>query len=292
MPQIVGIKFNKTPKIYYFEAGDHVFTEGGGVIVETSRGVEYGTVAVMPKFVDDKEVVAPLKPIIRVATDRDEARRRENAEKRGETMRVAGEIVSQSGLDMKLVDAEYSIEGNKLLLYFTAEGRVDFRDLVRKLASAFHMRIELRQIGARDECKMIGGIGPCGRACCCSDHTCDFPKVSIKMAKNQNLSLNPGKISGLCGRLMCCLAYENAHYVETNKRMPKMGSTVFTTGKKKGVVVGLNQLRETVRIKCEQGDKIEFEEVRLADIASKGKGSAQDDADKAETSAELKKLQD
>ena len=292
MPQIVGIKFNKTPKIYYFEAGDHVFTEGGGVIVETSRGVEYGTVAVMPKFVNDKEVVAPLKPIIRVATERDEARRRENAEKRDETMRVAGEIVSQSGLDMKLVDAEYSIEGNKLLLYFTAEGRVDFRDLVRKLASAFHPRIELRQIGARDECKMIGGIGPCGRACCCSDHTCDFPKVSIKMAKNQNLSLNPGKISGLCGRLMCCLAYENAHYVETNKRMPKMGSTVFTTGKKKGVVVGLNQLRETVRLKYEQGDKIEFEEVRLTDIASKGKGSAQDDADKVETTAELKKLQD
>lgn len=292
MPQIVGIRFSKTPKVYYFEAGDHVFTEGGGVIVETSRGVEYGTVAVMPKYVDDSEIVPPLKPIIRVATERDEQRRRENAEKRGETMRIAGEIIAQSGLEMKLVDAEYAIEGGKLLLYFTAEGRVDFRDLVRKLASTFHTRIELRQIGARDECKMIGGIGPCGRACCCSDHTYDFPKVSIKMAKNQNLSLNPGKISGLCGRLMCCLAYENAHYVETNKRMPKMGSTVFTKAKKKGVVVGLNQLRETVRLKYEQGDKTEFEEVALGDIASKGKGSAQDDADKVEASAELKKLQD
>ncbi len=292
MPQIVGIRFSKTPKVYYFEAGDHVFTEGGGVIVETSRGVEYGTVAVMPKYVDDSEIVPPLKPIIRVATERDEQRRRENAEKRDETMRVAGEIIAQSGLEMKLVDAEYAIEGSKLLLYFTAEGRVDFRDLVRKLASTFHTRIELRQIGARDECKMIGGIGPCGRACCCSDHTYDFPKVSIKMAKNQNLSLNPGKISGLCGRLMCCLAYENAHYVETNKRMPKMGSTVFTKAKKKGVVVGLNQLRETVRLKYEQGDKTEFEEVALGDIASKGKGSAQDDADKIEASAELKKLQD
>lgn len=291
MPQIVGIRFSKTPKVYYFEAGDHVFTEGGGVIVETSRGVEYGTVAVMPKYVDDSEIVPPLKPIIRVATERDEQRRRENAEKRDETMRVAGEIIAQSGLEMKLVDAEYAIEGSKLLLYFTAEGRVDFRDLVRKLASTFHTRIELRQIGARDECKMIGGIGPCGRACCCSDHTYDFPKVSIKMAKNQNLSLNPGKISGLCGRLMCCLAYENAHYVETNKRMPKMGSTVFTKAKKKGVVVGLNQLRETVRLKYEQGDKTEFEEVALGDIASKGKGSAQDDADKIEASAELKKLQ-
>ncbi len=292
MPQIVGIRFSKTPKVYYFESGDHVFTEGGGVIVETSRGVEYGTVAVMPKYVDDSEIVPPLKPIIRVATERDEQRRRENAEKRDETMRVAGEIIAQSGLEMKLVDAEYAIEGSKLLLYFTAEGRVDFRDLVRKLASTFHTRIELRQIGARDECKMIGGIGPCGRACCCSDHTYDFPKVSIKMAKNQNLSLNPGKISGLCGRLMCCLAYENAHYVETNKRMPKMGSTVFTKAKKKGVVVGLNQLRETVRLKYEQGDKTEFEEVALGDIASKGKGSAQDDADKIEASAELKKLQD
>lgn len=292
MPQIVGIRFSKTPKVYYFESGDHVFTEGGSVIVETSRGVEYGTVAVMPKYVDDSEIVPPLKPIIRVATERDEQRRRENAEKRDETMRVAGEIIAQSGLEMKLVDAEYAIEGSKLLLYFTAEGRVDFRDLVRKLASTFHTRIELRQIGARDECKMIGGIGPCGRACCCSDHTYDFPKVSIKMAKNQNLSLNPGKISGLCGRLMCCLAYENAHYVETNKRMPKMGSTVFTKAKKKGVVVGLNQLRETVRLKYEQGDKTEFEEVALGDIASKGKGSAQDDADKIEASAELKKLQD
>ena len=292
MPQIVGIRFSKTPKVYYFESGDHVFTESGGVIVETSRGVEYGTVAVMPKYVDDSEIVPPLKPIIRVATERDEQRRRENAEKRDETMRVAGEIIAQSGLEMKLVDAEYAIEGSKLLLYFTAEGRVDFRDLVRKLASTFHTRIELRQIGARDECKMIGGIGPCGRACCCSDHTYDFPKVSIKMAKNQNLSLNPGKISGLCGRLMCCLAYENAHYVETNKRMPKMGSTVFTKAKKKGVVVGLNQLRETVRLKYEQGDKTEFEEVALGDIASKGKGSAQDDADKIEASAELKKLQD
>lgn len=268
MPKIVGIKFRRTPKVYYFAAGDHKYTEGAGVVVETAKGQEYGTVAMLPKEVDEKEIVQPLKPIIRLATRHDDEKMAAYEAKHAEVMRVATEKIEASKLDMKLVDAEYTFDGSKLVLYFTADGRVDFRDLVKELASAFHIRIELRQIGARDECKMLGGIAPCGRACCCSDHMSEYAHVTIKMAKNQNLSLNPTKISGLCGRLMCCLAYENAHYAETNKKMPKLGSTVTTTDKRRGVVTALNQLKETVRIKIEANDKVEFADIALTDIAS------------------------
>lgn len=292
MPKVVGIKFRKSPKIYYFAPGDNEFTEGGGVIVETAKGQEYGTVAMLPTDVKDNEVVQPLKPIVRVATKEDERRVRDNEARRDETLRLATEKVEKAGLDMKLVDAEYTFDGSKLVIYFTADGRVDFRDLVKELASAFRIRIELRQIGARDECKMLGGIAPCGRACCCSDHMSEYAHVSVKMAKNQNLSLNPAKISGLCGRLMCCLAYENAHYVETNKKMPKMGSQVTTADKRRGTVVGLNQLKETVRVKYEENDKTEFVDVPLTDVIAKGKGSAQDDANAVDESAEVKKLLD
>lgn len=292
MPKVVGIKFRKSPKIYYFAPGDNEFTEGGGVIVETAKGQEYGTVAMLPTDVKDNEVVQPLKPIVRVATKEDERRVRDNEARRDETLRLATEKVEKAGLDMKLVDAEYTFDGSKLVIYFTADGRVDFRDLVKELASAFRIRIELRQIGARDECKMLGGIAPCGRACCCSDHMSEYAHVSVKMAKNQNLSLNPAKISGLCGRLMCCLAYENAHYVETNKKMPKMGSQVTTSDKRRGTVVGLNQLKETVRVKYEENDKTEFVDVPLTDVIAKGKGSAQDDANAGDESAEVKKLLD
>ncbi len=292
MPKVVGIKFRKSPKIYYFAPGDNEFTEGGGVIVETAKGQEYGTVAMLPADVKDNEVVQPLKPIVRVATKEDERRVRDNEARRDETLRLATEKVEKAGLDMKLVDAEYTFDSSKLVIYFTADGRVDFRDLVKELASAFRIRIELRQIGARDECKMLGGIAPCGRACCCSDHMSEYAHVSVKMAKNQNLSLNPAKISGLCGRLMCCLAYENAHYVETNKKMPKMGSQVTTADKRRGTVVGLNQLKETVRVRYEGNDKTEFVDVPLADVIAKGKGSAQDDANAGDESAEVKKLLD
>lgn len=292
MPKVVGIKFRKSPKIYYFAPGDNEFTEGGGVIVETAKGQEYGTVAMLPADVKDNEVVQPLKPIVRVATKEDERRVRDNEARRDETLRLATEKVEKAGLDMKLVDAEYTFDSSKLVIYFTADGRVDFRDLVKELASAFRIRIELRQIGARDECKMLGGIAPCGRACCCSDHMSEYAHVSVKMAKNQNLSLNPAKISGLCGRLMCCLAYENAHYVETNKKMPKMGSQVTTADKRRGTVVGLNQLKETVRVRYEENDKTEFVDVPLADVIAKGKGSAQDDANAGDESAEVKKLLD
>lgn len=294
MPKVVGIKFKRSPKVYYFEAGEYDYREGGGVVVETARGLEYGTVSMMPTVVGDNDVVQPLKPIVRLATPADEAKVKEAEEKRPQTMRVAAEKIEKSGLDMKLVDTEYTFDGSKLVIYFTADGRVDFRDLVKELASAFHIRIELRQIGARDECKMLGGIAPCGRACCCSDHMSEYAHVTIKMAKNQNLSLNPTKISGLCGRLMCCLSYENAHYAETNKKMPKMGSAVVLKDNRKGTVTALNQLKETVRVKFEdkESGKIEFVDVAIGDIVSKGKGSASDDVKAEETDEELKNLLD
>ena len=294
MPKVVGIKFKRSPKVYYFEAGEYDYREGGGVVVETARGLEYGTVSMMPTVVGANDAVQPLKPIVRLATSVDDAKVKEAEEKRPQTMRVAAEKIEKSGLDMKLVDAEYTFDGSKLVIYFTADGRVDFRDLVKELASAFHIRIELRQIGARDECKMLGGIAPCGRACCCSDHMSEYAHVTIKMAKNQNLSLNPTKISGLCGRLMCCLSYENAHYAETNKKMPKTGSAVVLKDNRKGTVPALNQLKETVRVKFEdkESGKIEFVDVAIGDIVSKGKGSASDDVKAEETDEELKNLHD
>lgn len=266
MPKIVGIKFKKSAKVYFFEAGEFDYVEGSGVIVETAKGLEYATVAQLPREVGDDEIVQPLKPVLRIATDRDEAKMREFEQKHDEVMRVAAEKIAACKLDMKPVDAEYSFDGAKLIIYFTADNRVDFRDLVRELASAFHTRIELRQIGARDECKMLGGIAPCGRACCCSDHMSEFAHVTIKMAKNQSLSLNPAKISGLCGKLMCCLAYENEHYAETNKRMPKLNSFVTVPDGRVAKVTALNQLKETVRVKIEDGEKIEFIDVPLCDI--------------------------
>lgn len=294
MPKVVGIKFKRSPKVYYFEAGDNEFREGCGVVVETARGLEYGTVSMMPTEVGDKEVVQPLKPIVRLATPADEKKVKEAEEKRPQTMRIAAEKIEKSGLDMKLVDAEYTFDGSKLVIYFTADGRVDFRDLVKELASAFHIRIELRQIGARDECKMLGGIAPCGRACCCSDHMSEYAHVTIKMAKNQNLSLNPSKISGLCGRLMCCLSYENAYYAEINKKMPKTGATVVTKDNRKGTVTALNQLKESVRVRFEdkESGKTEFVDVPIADIVSKGKGSASDDVRTDPAEEELKNLLD
>ncbi len=291
MPKVVGIKFKRTSKVYYFEAGDHKYEQGGYVIAETARGTEYGTVVMLPKEISEEEVVSPLKPIVRVANAKDVQKINDFELKRDETMKSVAEKITASGLDMKLVDVEYSFDG-KLVIYFTADGRVDFRELVKELATAFKMRIELRQIGARDECKKLGGIAPCGRACCCSDHMSSYAHVTIKMAKNQSLSLNPAKISGLCGRLMCCLAYENAHYVETNKKMPKMGASVLTADGRRGVVVALNQVKETVRVKYENGEKLEFVELPLSEIKNKGKGSMADEVKDEIASEEIKKLID
>lgn len=257
MPRVVGVRFENTPKVYWFAAESGDYAVGESVIVETARGVEIGVVRTPPEEVDEKKVVAPLKPVLRSATEQDLARHAEQSAKKPEVMRIAAEKIAARKLKMKLVDAQYTIDGAKLVLYFTSESRVDFRELVKDLASAFRTRIELRQIGTRDECRMMGGLGPCGRECCCASG-CDFAKVNIRMAKNQNLSLNPGKISGLCGRLMCCLSYENAYYTEANKLLPKVGSKVHVVkegGEEcEGVAVGVNQIRMTVRVRTENRD--------------------------------------
>ncbi|MCL2797481.1 MAG: stage 0 sporulation family protein [Firmicutes bacterium] len=274
MKKVVGIKFARSPKVYYFDPGELEYRVGVGVIVETAKGVEYGTVSAAPFEVDQKRLSAPLKPVMRLATAEDNVRVRNFDEKRTETLRSATELIEQSGLAMKPVDAEYTFDGQKLIIYFTADSRVDFRDLVRKLASAFRMRIELRQIGVRDECRMIGGLGVCGRVCCCNSCMEEFSKASIKMAKNQSLSLNPGKISGLCGRLMCCLEYENKTYMEINKRMPKMGSQVLTSDGKEGVVVGLMQLKEKVKLKIPERDSFVFADYPLSELIFKARAPA------------------
>ncbi len=274
MPKVVGIRFKKTPKVYYFGAENYNYVLGGGVIVETARGLEYGTVAMLPIDVEDDKIVGTLKPIIRIATEEDRKKHETLEARHDETMRIAAERIEKCGLEMKLVDAKFTFDDQKLILYFTAEGRVDFRELVRELASVFHVRIELRQIGSRDECKMLGGLGVCGRPCCCSDYNLDYPHVSIKMAKNQGLALNPGKINGLCGNLMCCLEYENDYYAEVNKLMPKVGSEVSLSDGTKGTVVSLNQLKKSVTVKTQgKDDTFTFSEVPLDQISFKAKNA-------------------
>ena len=257
MQRVAGVRFDSTPKVYWFSAEGVECGVGDKVIVETARGVEIGVVRTPPEDVADEKNVSPLKPVLRVATEQDLARHAEHVAKKPEVLAIAAEKIAARKLKMKLVDAQYTIDGAKLVLYFTSESRVDFRELVKDLASAFRTRIELRQIGTRDECRMMGGFGPCGRECCCSSG-CECAKVNIRMAKNQNLSLNPGKISGLCGRLMCCLSYENAYYTEANKLLPKVGSKVRVEGENgetsEGVATGVNQIRMTVKVRTENRD--------------------------------------
>ena len=248
MAKIVGIKFKHTGKIYYFAPTEEFYKKGSGVIVETARGVEYGTVIIEPKEVDDSEIVQPLKPISRKATPEDDAKVKRNEEKVPSALKLANEKIEARGLSMKLIDAEFTFDNSKVIFYFTAAGRIDFRELVRDLASAFHIRIELRQVGIRDETRILGGIAPCGRVCCCSSCMPDFRKVTIKMAKTQGLSLNPTKISGLCGRLMCCLKYENAYYSEVYKEMPKVGSKVKTPDGE-GTVEQNDLIKQTSRVR-------------------------------------------
>lgn len=248
MSIIVGIKFRSTNKVYYFDPKDIDFQEGDGAIVETARGLEYATVTIANKEVDDKEIVQPLKPVVRKATPDDIKRVEKNLQDKDHALKVIREKVAEMGINMKLVDAEYTFDRTKLIFYFTAEGRVDFRELVRVLASIFKVRIELRQIYERDDTKMRGALAPCGRPCCCTTHLPDFEKVSIKMAKIQGLSLNPQKISGVCGRLMCCLKYENAYYSEVFKLMPKVGSKVRTADGE-GTVESNDLIKQTARVK-------------------------------------------
>lgn len=265
MAKIVGIKFKPVGKIYYFSPEGIDFKEGDGAIVETVRGLEYGKVAIAPVELSAKDIKEPLKPVIRKATEKDESQVLANLKKREGALKDAKLGIEKYKLNMKLVDCEYTFDNSKVIFYFTAEGRIDFRELVKDLASVFKIRIELRQIGIRDQAKSLGGISPCGRACCCSVHLPDFKHVSIKMAKTQGLSLNPAKISGLCGRLMCCLEYENNHYSETLKLMPKIGSEV-TTLEGSGTVVSNNFLKYLVKVRFEKGESFEYKEFPLEEI--------------------------
>ena len=290
MAKIVGIKFNHSSKVYYFAPGKEYYEKGCGVIVETARGTEYGKVVIPPKDVLEEEIVSPLKPILRKATPKDEKKVEDNENKAKKAFVTANEKIEKHKLDMKLIDVEYAFDGSKVIFYFSAPNRIDFRELVKDLASTFHIRIELRQIGARDEVKLLGGLGPCGRECCCAGTVCDFKKVSIKMAKVQGLSLNPTKISGLCGRLMCCLEYENPHYSETFKLMPKVGSEVDTP-MGKAMVVSNNMLLKTVKVKQEAEDgAFVYKDYPLAEIKVK-KANREEDISDAD-SEEVKKLED
>ncbi len=267
MAKVVVVKFRKS-KPYWFAAGDLELKKGQGVVAETSHGPEYGVVVEAVKEVPDKSVTAPLKPVIRIATEQDEEIVRRNEEKRPEAMKVCREKIAEHKLGMKLIDCEFTFDGSKVIFTFTAEGRVDFRALVKDLASYFHMRIELKQVGIRDETRILGGIAPCGRECCCASCMPEFRKVSIKMAKNQGLSLNPGKTSGLCGRLMCCLSYEDDYYADACKKMPKLGATVGTP-EGKGSVVSVNMLKMNVRVKIEKDGAVFYRDFPVTDIKFK-----------------------
>ena len=266
MIKVVGIRFQRAGKIYYFDPLDYDLETAMHVIVETARGVEMGTVLIPPKEVEDDKVIQPLKPVIRVATDEDEKVMERNKEKEAEAYVICKEKIEKHGLEMKLVAAEYTFDNNKLLFYFTADGRIDFRELVKDLASVFRTRIELRQIGVRDETKMLGGIGICGRELCCKSYLTDFVPVSIKMAKEQNLSLNPTKISGVCGRLMCCLKNEQDTYEYLNSRLPSVGDYVTTPGGMKGEVQSINVLRQLVKVIVDNGEEKELIEYSVDDL--------------------------
>lgn len=266
MIKVVGIRFQRAGKIYYFDPLDYDLETAMHVIVETARGIEMGTVLIPPKEVDDDKVVQPLKPVIRIATDDDEKVIEKNKEKEAEAYVICKEKIAKHGLDMKLVAAEYTFDNNKLLFYFTADGRIDFRELVKDLASVFRTRIELRQIGVRDETKMLGGIGICGRELCCRSYLTDFVPVSIKMAKEQNLSLNPTRISGVCGRLMCCLKNEQETYEYLNSRLPSVGDSVITPTGMHGEVSGVNVLRQLVKVVVDNGEEKELQEYAVDDL--------------------------
>ena len=248
MTKVIGVRFRTAGKIYYFSPGRLKVRSGDHVIVETARGIEYGYVVMGVKEVEDEKVVQPLKPVIRLATPQDDQQSETNREKEKEAFAICLEKIRKHGLEMKLIDAEYTFDNNKVLFYFTADGRIDFRELVKDLASVFKTRIELRQIGVRDETKILGGIGICGRDLCCHTHQSEFLPVSIKMAKEQNLSLNPAKISGVCGRLMCCLKHEQETYEELNSRLPGIGDIVTARDGVKGEVNSVNVLRQTVKV--------------------------------------------
>ena len=295
MTTIIGVRFRNMGKVYYFgpkslniEAGDHV-------IVETARGVEYGSVVLGPREVEDSRIVQPLKEVIRIATPKDDAREESNRRKEKEAFQICQKKIAAHNLDMKLIDAEYTFDNNKVLFYFTADGRVDFRELVKDLASVFKTRIELRQIGVRDETKILGGIGICGRPLCCHTYLSEFAPVSIKMAKEQNLSLNPTKISGTCGRLMCCLKNEQETYEYLNKKLPGNGDLVSTPEGILGEVQSVNVLRQLVKVVVNVEDEKEIREYPAGELRIKQKHKKGRDKEKEKekdlTSEEKKELE-
>ena len=270
--KVIGVRFRRAGKVYYFSPQSFQIKNGTKVIVETARGVEFGTVVMEPREIPDEKVTNPLKPVLRLATEEDEKIQEKNAEKEKEAFRVCVEKIQKRGLEMKLIDSEYTFDNNKLLFYFTADGRVDFRELVKDLAAVFKTRIELRQIGVRDETKILGGIGVCGRALCCHSYLSDFIPVSIKMAKEQNLSLNPTKISGVCGRLMCCLKNEEDAYEDLNSHLPNIGESVITPEGLRGEVHSTSVLKQLVKvIVTMENDEKEIKEYKVADLKFKQK---------------------
>lgn len=270
MINVIGVRFRRAGKIYFFDPAGYDIKQGENVIVETARGVEYGHVVIGPRLVEESKIIQPLKPVIRTATPEDDEIEKKNKIKEKEAFAICLEKIKKHGLEMKLIDSEYTFDNNKVLFYFTADGRIDFRELVKDLASAFKTRIELRQIGVRDETKIVGGIGICGRPLCCHTHLSEFAPVSIKMAKEQNLSLNPTKISGVCGRLMCCLKNEEEAYEELNSKLPNVGDTVTTVDGLKGEVQSVTVLKQLVKVIVTlENDEKEVREYNASDLRFK-----------------------
>ena len=289
MIRVIGVRFRTAGKVYYFDPGKLDIKKNDHVIVETARGIEYGTVVGDPKEEEDDKVVQPLKSVLRIATPKDDEQEASNKQREKEAFKICLEKIRKHDLQMKLIDAEYTFDNNKVLFYFTADGRIDFRELVKDLASVFKTRIELRQIGVRDETKILGGIGICGRPLCCHTHLSEFAPVSIKMAKEQNLSLNPTKISGVCGRLMCCLKNEEETYEELNRRLPNVGDFVTTEDGLKGEVHSVNVLRQLVKVIVDVDDEKEIQEYRVEQLRFKRKHNKNRKMDVSE--AELKELE-
>ena len=290
MVRVVGVRFRTAGKIYYFDPVGFPIKKGDNVIVETARGIEFGTVVADIKEVEEEQVVQPLKPVLRIASERDKEQEAANREKEKEAFKICLEKIKKHQLEMKLIDAEYTFDNNKVLFYFTADGRIDFRELVKDLAAVFKTRIELRQIGVRDETKILGGMGICGRTLCCHAHLSEFVPVSIKMAKEQNLSLNPTKISGVCGRLMCCLKHEEAAYEELNRKLPNIGDFVTTDDGLKGEVASVNVLRQLVKVAVTVDDEKEIHEYKVEQLKFKRKHGKRD-KEKEEVNEELKALE-
>ncbi len=293
MTKVIGVRFRTAGKIYFFSPGKLEIKIGDKVIVETARGVEFGSVVTGPKEVEDDKITQPLKSVIRLATEEDKKKEEKNKEKEKEAFKICLEKIQKHGLEMKLIDAEYTFDNNKVLFYFTADGRIDFRELVKDLASVFRTRIELRQIGVRDETKIRGGIGICGRPLCCHTYLSEFAPVSIKMAKEQNLSLNPTKISGVCGRLMCCLTNEEETYEELNSHLPANGDHVTTPEGLRGDVQSVNVLRQLVKVVVTlDNDEKEIREYTAAELKFKPRRKKKDVRLSKEEMKELRALEE